>query len=327
MKFAEGTMPEKLVVLDGFTLNPGDLHWGPFEALASCTIYDRSSPAEVIEHIADHAIVLTNKTVIDRRVLDACPAIRYIGVLATGYNVVDAEQAKERGIIVTNVPGYSTPAVAQLVFAHILNFFQNVAGHSLSVKKGDWSGQPDFCYWISPLSELKGKTIGLVGYGQIAREVATIACAFGMEVICYKPNAPAEHPGGVKFVDKEHLFRHSDIVSLHCPLNAETFHFINEQTLGWMKPNAYLINTGRGDLVDEQALVKALSNHELAGAGLDVTHKEPIEAGHPLLALDHCVITPHLAWASRESRLRLLHLAAGNLQAYLLGNPVHVVNS
>ena len=318
--------PVEMVILDGYTLNPGDLHWKPLEAIGKCKIYDRSTPEQVIDRIGDGEIVLTNKAIIDRRTLKACANLKYIGVLATGYNVVDVQAAKEQGIVVTNAPGYSTSAVAQMVFSHIFNFTQNVAQHGMSVARGEWSKNPDFCYWITPLTELQGKTIGLVGYGQIGRAVAKIARAFDMRVLVYKPNRPAENPVGVTFVGKETLFKESDVVSLHCPLTDATHHMIRLETLALMKPTAYLINTGRGDLVDEDALAKTLGQQLIAGAGLDVCSKEPIEADNPLLKLKNCVLTPHIAWATRESRERLLQIVADNLRAFLGGSPINKVN-
>jgi len=315
-----------MVVLDGYTLNPGDLHWKPLEEMGNCVVYDRSTQQEVIERIADREIAFTNKAIISRETFEACPNLKYVGVLATGYNIVDIEAASEKGVVVTNAPGYSTAAVAQMVFAHILNFSQHVGEHATSVREGGWSRNPDFCYWVSTLVELDGLTIGLVGYGQIAQAVSRIARAFGMKVICYKPNPPAQNPVGVSFVDKETLFRESDVISLHCPLNDATHHFINRVTLAWMKPDAILINTGRGDLIDEPALVQALKDKRIAGAGLDVTCREPIPENHPFLELENCYITPHIAWATLKSRQRLLDIVAGNLKAFLEGKPENVVS-
>ncbi len=326
MNEIESLKPIEMVILDGYTLNPGDLHWKPLEAIGKCKIYDRSTTEQVIDRIGDGEIVLTNKAIIDRRILKACANLKYIGVLATGYNVVDVKAANEHGIVVTNAPGYSTSAVAQMVFSHILNFTQNVEQHGMSVRRGVWSKSPDFCYWITPLTELQGKTLGLVGFGQIGQAVARIARAFDMHVLVYKPNPPTENPAGVSFVDKKTLFKESDVVSLHCPLTDATHHIVCSETLAWMKPTAYLINTGRGDLVDEEALAKTLGQQLIAGAGLDVCSKEPIEAGNPLLKLKNCVFTPHIAWATRESRERLIRIVAGNLKAFLGGSPINKVN-
>ena len=316
----------ELVVLDGYTLNPGDLHWKPLELIGDCTVYDRSTPQQVIERIGHREIALTNKAIISRETFEACPNLKYVGVLATGYNVVDIDAAREHGVVVTNAPGYSTAAVAQMVFAHLLNFAQHVGEHAASVSEGRWSQNPDFCYWVSTLVELDGLTMGLVGYGKIAQAVSRIAQAFGMKVLCYKPNRPEQEQQSVTFVDKETLFRESDVVSLHCPLNEATHHLINEETLSFMKRSAILINTGRGDLVDEPALVQALQDKRIAGAGLDVTSCEPIPEDHPFLKLENCYITPHIAWATLKSRTRLLEIVADNLRSFLSGKIVNAVS-
>lgn len=317
--------PPSIVVLDGHTLNPGDLSWEPLQAIGPCRVHARCDASEVMERIGQHAIVLTNKVVVDAAVMDACPQLRYVGVMATGTNVVDVRAAGERGIVVTNVPGYSTASVAQLVFAHILNFTHSVALHSDSVHRGEWSAQPDFCYWLSPLRELEGQTLGLLGYGQIARSVATIAEAFGMRILMHKPTRPSALPESVAYVDLQTLFEQSDYLSLHCPLTPETHHLINRERLRWMKQGSFLINTGRGGLVDEPALAAALREGPLAGAGLDVTSLEPIPVDSPLLGLSNCAITPHFAWATQASRLRLLHAVAENVRQFLAGTPIHVV--
>lgn len=316
-----------IVVLDGHTLNPGDLSWQPLEQLGSCVVHARTSPDEVRERVGQSSIALTNKVVIDSAVMDACPRLRYIGVMATGTNVVDVAAAQERGIVVTNVPGYSTASVAQMVFAHILHFTHAVALHSESVHRGEWSDQPDFCYWLSPLRELDGQTMGLVGFGKIAQSVATLAQAFGMHVLMHKPKRPDKLPEGVSYVDLRTLFARSDFLSLHCPLTPETHHLVNRERLAWMKAGSFVVNTGRGDLVDEAALADALRSGHLAGAGLDVTQSEPISPDSPLLGLAQCSITPHIAWATRSSRERLLQRVAGNLKNFLEGNPIHVVRA
>lgn len=327
MEMKERCDAPSIVVLDGHTLNPGDLTWQPLEQLGSCVVHARSAADEVIPRIGHSPWVLTNKVVIDARILEACPNLRYIGVMATGTNVVELSAACKHGVVVTNVPGYSTASVAQMVFAHILHFTHGVALHSDSVHRGEWAQQPDFCYWLSPLRELEGQTLGLLGFGQIAKAVASIGCAFGMRVLMHKPHPPVVLPEGVRYVDERTLFEQSDYVSLHCPLTPETYHLINAEHLGWMKPGSYLINTGRGDLVDESALAHALRSGHLAGAGIDVASREPIPADHPLLGLTQCSITPHIAWATRASRLRLLDAVANNLRQFLAGTPVNVVES
>ena len=316
-----------IVVLDGHTLNPGDLSWHPLEQLGSCVVHARTAPGEVVGRLGQSAIALTNKVVIDANVMDACPTLRYIGVMATGTNVVDVAAAQERGIVVTNVPGYSTASVAQMVFAHILHFTHSVALHSESVHRGEWSDQPDFCYWLNPLRELDGQTMGLVGFGKIAQAVATLAQAFGMRVLMHKPSRADGLPEGVSQVDLRTLFEQSDFLSLHCPLTPDTHCLVNRERLAWMKAGSVLINTGRGDLVDEAALAEALRTGHLAGAGIDVSQSEPISPDSPLLGLTQCSITPHIAWATCASRQRLLQRVAENLRNFLQGNPVHVVRA
>jgi len=315
----------KIVVLDGYTLNPGDLSWDPLKALGDCEIHDRTAPGEVSARAADAEILLTNKTVIGRDHFPALPKLRYIGVLATGTNVVDLAEARERGIIVTNVPAYATGSVAQLVFALLLECAWHAGAHSESVRGGAWTRSRDFCFWEYPLVELSGLTMGLIGFGNIGRAVARAASAFDMRVlVCVR--RPGEAPAGVQFAGLETVFRESDVLSLHCPLTPETRHLINAQRLAWMKPGAFLINTGRGPLIDEAALAAALNSGRLAGAGLDVLSVEPPSADNPLLSAKNCVITPHIGWATGAARARLMKTVVENVRAFLAGKPQNVVN-
>jgi glycerate dehydrogenase len=316
-----------IVVLDAYTLNPGDLSWAELEALGPCALYDRTPPESRVERAKGSQIVLTNKTVLSRQVIEQLPKLRYIGVLATGYNIVDTAAARGRGVPVTNVPTYGSASVAQMVFAHLLHLTQRVADHARSVAAGDWSRCPDFCYWQHPLVELAGLTLGLVGFGRIGRTAALIAQSFGMNVLAHDIAAPADAPEGVHFVGLEELFRQSDVVSLHCPLTPETQHIINPRSLAWMKPTAILINTSRGPLVDEQALADALNSGRLAAAGLDVLAEEPPVGMNPLLAAKNCFVTPHIAWATRAARKRLLDTAVANVRAFLNGQPQNAVNA
>lgn len=314
----------RIVVLDGFTLNPGDLDWAPLQALGECAIHDRTPDSEVAARAADAEIVLTNKAVVSGETIARLPKLRYIGVLATGYNVVDVAAAKARGIPVCNVPGYGTPAVAQHVFALILELATRTGHHAQTVRDGRWARSVDWCYWDFPLIELAGRTLGIVGFGEIGRAVARIGKAFGMEVI-----ASARRPravDGVEFVSTDDLFRRADVVTLHCPLTDETRGLVNATRLATMKPTAFLINTGRGPLVVEQDLADALNSGRIAGAGLDVLSAEPPPANNPLPSAKNCLITPHIAWATREARARLLDVVVANLRAFLVGQPQNVVN-
>jgi glycerate dehydrogenase len=315
-----------LVLLDGYTLNPGDLDWSPLEQFGTFTVYDRVGDRDIVELAREADILLTNKAQITREIIEQLPRVRYIGVTATGYNIVDIDAARERGIPVTNVRDYSSMAVAQQVFALVLHFTNDVARLNESVQRGDWNASPDFCYWFSPIPELAGKTMGLVGFGNIARRVADIARAFGMEVLVHRKSNRTEDLEGLRFVDEETLFRQSDVVSLHCPLTDETRHLINRDTLARMKPSAYLINTGRGPLVHEADLAEALEAGRIAGAGLDVLSVEPPREGNPLLGVRNCVITPHVAWAAVEARQRLMEKLVENIQSFLDGAPKNVVN-
>ncbi|MEA3211936.1 MAG: glycerate dehydrogenase [Chthoniobacter sp.] len=319
-------MPDHIVVLDAFTANPGDLSWDALAALAPLAAYDRTAPGEIITRAAVASCVLTNKTALSAETIAALPALRYIGVLATGYNIVDVAAARARGVVVANVPAYSTSSVAQVVFALLLELTHRTGHHANAVREGRWSACPDFSFWDGSLIELAGRTLGIVGYGQIGRAVARIALAFGMKVIAAKRDGRAGHDGEVELVEMETLFRSADVISLHCPLTAQTQGLINAERLGWMKPTAFLINTGRGQLIVERDLAAALDAGRIAGAGLDVLSVEPPPSDHPLLAAKNCLITPHFAWATRESRARLIDVATKNVRAFLAGTPQNVVN-
>ncbi len=316
----------KIVLLDSYTLNPGDLSWDELKTLGECTLYDRTAKEDVIDRAAGAQIALTNKTILDRHVIDSLPDMSYIGVMATGYNVVNLERARERGIPVTNVPEYATQSVAQMVFALLLDMTQHVAHHADTVRSGRWCKNPDFCYWDYPMIELDGRTMGIIGYGSIGRSVARIAHAFGMHVLVYDIREDHPEEPGITHTDLDTLFRESDVVSLHCPLTPETDKLINKDRLNRMKKTACLINTGRGPLVDEDHLAEALNNGIIAGAALDVLSVEPPHEDNPLLAARNCIITPHIAWASRESRARLMAVVVDNVRAYLDGECVNVVN-
>jgi glycerate dehydrogenase len=315
-----------IVVLDGYTLNPGDLSWQEFESLGDCECFERTPPNELLRHAANAEILLTNKTVINRDHIRQLPNLKYIGVLATGTNVVDLAAARERGVPVTNVPAYATASVAQLTFALLLELTLHAGHHSKAVHDGAWTRSKDFCFWERPLIELAGLTLGLVGFGNIARSVARIGVVFDMKVVASARRLPRVAPAGIRFVELETVFRKSDVVSLHCPLTPETKHLINAERLGWMKPTSFLINTGRGPLVDEAALAEALNEGRLAGAGLDVLSVEPPRANNPLLKAKNCVITPHIGWATSAARRRLMKVAVDNIRAFLDGAPQNVVN-
>jgi glycerate dehydrogenase len=315
-----------IVVLDGYTLNPGDLSWAELEELGSCAVHDRTPAELIIERASAADIVLTNKTPLTRETIFALPNLKYIGVLATGYNVVDVAAAKERGITVTNVPDYSTASVAQLTFALLLELTHHVGHHAQTVRDGKWSRSADFCYWDFPLVELQGLKLGIVGFGKIGRAVAKIADAFGMHVIVHTRTKPRDLERHHVFSELDSLFEWSDVVTLHCPLTPETKHLVNAERLARMKPMAFLLNTGRGPLVDEQALANALNEGRIAGAGLDVLCVEPPRDGNPLFTTKNCIITPHIAWASRASRERLMDIAVENLRAVARGKPQNVVS-
>lgn len=316
----------RIVVLDGHTLNPGDLSWDGLKAMGELTVYDRTNPEQTRERAADAEVIFTNKVVFNRETIESLPKLKFIGVLATGYNVVDIAAANDAGITVCNIPAYSTQSVAQLVFAHILHFANNVALHSSSVRKGDWTQSTDFAYWLTPQTELAGKTLGIVGFGQIGQAVARIALAFGMTVLFNNRSQKATLLNA-RQVDLDTLLQNSDYISINCPLTAENSGFINYVTLRKMKPSAYLVNTGRGPLINEQDLADALNNGDIAGAGLDVLSAEPALPENPLLKAKNCHITPHIAWASLEARQRLMNIATNNLKAFIDGKPINVVGA
>jgi len=315
----------EIVVLDGYTLNPGDLSWAPLEALGHCTIHDRTPAEEIVSRAERAEIVLTNKTVLCRGRIEHLPRLRYISVLATGYNVVDVDGARQRGIVVTNVPDYGSRSVAQMAFAHVLNLTQHAAQHAQTVAQGRWANSPDFCYWDYALVELAGLTMGIVGFGRIGRCMAELARAFGMDVLVCDPAAPATLPIGMRSAGLDELFGSSDVLSLHCPLTSETQHMVNRRRLALMKPSSLLVNTSRGPLVDEEALAEALNNGRIAGAGVDVLSVEPPHADNPLLKACNCYVTPHIAWATRAARGRLLMTVVENVRAFLGGRPQNVV--
>jgi glycerate dehydrogenase len=315
----------KIVILDGFTANPGDLSWKGLEELGTLTVYDRTRPEETVARAADAEIILTNKVIISREVMAQLPQLKYIGVLATGYNVVDIEAAHEHDIIVTNVPAYSTESVAQMVFAHLLTVTNRTEHYALQNRQGRWTKNPDFCYWDFSHMELAGKTFGIVGLGNIGRRVAEIALAFGMQVKALTSKSANALPAGIEKADLEELLASSDIISLHCPLTDSTRHLINRETLSLMRPSAILINTGRGPLVDDQAVAYALAEGQLAAFCADVLTEEPPKADNPLLSQPNAFITPHIAWATEEARSRLLQVAISNVRAFLNAKPQNVV--
>ena len=307
---------EKIIILDGGVANPGDLSWDDLAALGDLTVYDYTAPEDVIPRIGDASIILTNKTVISANVISACPNLRYIGVLATGYNVIDIAEAKKRGIIVANVPAYSTPTVAQLTMALLLEIALHVGHHSRVVHEGKWTACRDFAFWDYPLTELAGKTFGIVGYGSIGKATAKLAQAFGMKVLAY-----SRHGAEDFHTELDELYAKADIVSLHCPLTAENTGMINKEAIAKMKDGVIILNTARGGLINEADLREALLSGKVYAAASDVTCKEPINADSPLLGLDNMIITPHIAWAATEARQRLLSVAIDNVRQYLCGNP------
>ncbi len=315
----------KIVVLDGYALNPGDLSWDEMKLLGELEIYDRTSPEQVLERSIGAEALITNKTVLTSDHMDALPNLKYIGVLATGYNVVDINAAKEHNIVVTNIPAYSTQSVAQMVFAHLLNITQRVGYYSKENTNGRWAKNQDFCYWDTNLIELAGKKIGIVGFGNIGQATARIALAMDMKVLAYTSKNQADLPTGILKVDLDELFSASDVISLHCPLTPETKELVNTKRLNMMKKNAILINTGRGPLINEKDLADALNKESIAGAGLDVLSTEPPLADNPLLTAKNCFITPHIAWATYEARTRLMQIAIDNLKSYMEGNIINNV--
>lgn len=314
---------KKLTILDGHAVNPGDLPWNFLDGIIDYKVYERTAPEEVIQRIGDSDAIFLNKIQITKEVFDSCPNLKYIGVLATGYNVIDLDAAREHGVTVTNIPAYSTDSVAQHVFAFILYFTNQVAQHSSSVMAGDWVRCRDFCFWNGSLSELAGKTLGIFGYGHIGKKVAELGKAFGMNVICCTRTSKDGMPEQVSFED---LLKRSDFLTLHAPLTEQTKNIINKQSLSLMKKNAYLINTARGGFVVEQDLADCLNNGGIAGYAADVLLQEPMSKDCPLLKAKNCIITPHIAWAPRETRKRLQGIAEENLKAWLAGKPINVVN-
>lgn len=317
----------RIVILDGHTINPGDTTWGPLELLGECVIHGRTPPELIVERARGANILLTSKCRLDAAVLAALPDLDYISILATGYNNVDLVTAGRRGIPVSNVPAYATESVAQAVFSLLLELTSAVGAHDAAVKGGAWSSCPDFCFYRKTIVELNGLTLGVVGYGATGRAVARIAAAFGMTVIVHAERIPQDlGPLPVRFVPLEELFTIADVISLNCPLTSENSGFVNAALLSRMKPSAFLLNTSRGGLINEADLARALHSGTIAGAGLDVVAHEPIDSGNPLLLAPNCVITPHNAWASLAARQRLVGLAAANVSSFLAGMPIHVVN-
>ena len=315
----------KIVILDGFTANPDDLSWKELEELGDLTVYERTMPGQTVERAADAEIVLTNKVIIGRREMEQLPKLRYIGVLATGYNVVDMEAARRRGVIVTNVPAYSTESVAQMVFAHLLTVTNRTEYYALQNRQGRWCENPDFCYWDTTLTELSGKTFGIVGLGHIGSRVAQIALAFGMKVKALTSKPAEVLPQGIQKAGQQELLSTSDVISLHCPLTDATRQLINAETLRLMKPTAILINTGRGPLVNDADVADALRDNRLYAYCADVLTEEPPKPDHPLLQLPNAFITPHIAWATTEARTRLLQTAVANVRAFINGQPQNTV--
>ncbi|MBI9111498.1 D-2-hydroxyacid dehydrogenase [Maridesulfovibrio ferrireducens] len=318
----------RMVILDGYTINPGDNPWSELEKIGELSVYDRTPQSKIIERCVDAEIIFTSKNILTEQIINSLPNLKFISVLATGYNTIDISAATKNKIIVSNVPGYSPPSVAQHVFALLLNFSNQVSLHDKAVKNGEWSSQEDFCFWKAPLFELQGKKLGVVGFGDIGSKVAALANAFGMEVIAYSPR-PKQKPDYLpfKFSGLEELMRESDVISLHCPLTVENEKFINRSILQSMKKNAILINTARGQLINEVDLAEALKTGTIGGAALDVVNKEPMQPNNPLLDAPNIIITPHIAWATLEARTRLTKSTVNNLESFIKGTPVNVVNN
>ncbi len=309
-----------IVILDAHSLNPGDLTWDEFSQLGETVLYARTSPDLIVERCRDAEAVLTNKVPFTAETMDALPDLRYIGVLATGYNIIDTEAAKKHGIVVTNIPSYSTDSVAQMTIAHLLNITNRVDEYACEVREGRWDSCLDFCYWNDPITELAGKNMGIIGYGSIGQAVARVALALGMKVVTHTSRDVSQLPDGVTQLNSlDDVFRQSDVLSLHCPLTDDTYHLINERTLALMKQSAIIINTARGALIDQPALAEALNSGHIAAAALDVLDPEPPKHDNPLLTAKHCYITPHIAWASTEARKRLIAIAFQNLKAWEAG--------
>ena len=317
----------KLVVLDGYTLNPGDLNWEGIKKFGDLEVHDRTQENQIVERCQGAEIIFTNKTPLREPILSQLPDLKYLGVLATGYNVVDVDYAKSRGIAVANVPGYGTASVVQMTFALLLELCQHVQSHSDSVRQGDWAASPDFCYWNYPLIELEGKTIGIIGFGSIGQKVADIATAFGMNIIGFsRTRSDQSHRKNFKWAELNELLKESDVVSVHCPLFPETQGIINKDSLRMMKRTAFFLNTSRGPLMVDQDLADALNEGIIAGAGIDVLSVEPPSADNPLFKAKNCLITPHIAWATKEARSRLMGIAENNLSSFLNQKPINIVN-
>lgn len=319
-------MKKSIVILDGYTANPGDLSWGELKELGALTVYERTQPEETVARAKEAEIVLTNKVLLRRQEIEQLPNLKFIGVLATGYNVVDLEAARERGIIVTNVPAYSTESVAQMVFAHLLTVTNRTEHYAIQNREGKWTASPDFSYWDTTLTELAGKTFGIVGLGNIGKRVAAIAQAFGMKVIAYTSKAASQLPEYIEKKTMDELLRESDVLSLHCPLTADTKQLINRETLQKMKSSAILINTGRGPLINDQDVAEALNNNRLRAYCTDVLTEEPAKSDNPLLQCEYAYITPHIAWATCEARTRLIEIATENVKAFIEGKAQNVVS-
>lgn len=316
----------KIVVLDAFRINPGDLSWDALINLGKVTLFDRTSPTEIVDHIGDATIVLTNKAVIDRAAIEQLKSVKYIGILATGTNVVDVKAAQDKGIIVTNVPAYSTMSVAQAAISLLLAITGRVEHYTEEIRHGEWSIKPDFCYWNHDITELDGKTIGIVGFGHIGQAVARIAASLGMKPLIFTSRPADQLPAGMRKAESLNLiFTESDVISLHCPLADDTFHLVNSERLALMKKTAIIINTARGALIDEQALADALNSRRIYAAGLDVLEQEPPQPTNPLLTARNCFLTPHIGWASREARYRLIAIAVANVANFLAGHPTNIV--
>lgn len=316
----------KIVVMDGKGVNPGDMSWKQIQQFGELIVYERTASEEIIDHVGDAEIVLTNKTVFDEDTIAKLKNVKYIGVLATGYNVVDLKAASKRGIVVTNIPAYSTDSVAQMTFAHILNVTNHVDHYARASRDGEWSRCPDFCYWDKPLVELAGKTIGIIGLGNIGMKVANIALNFGMYVIAYTSKEPKEIPNGINKASIDNILSDSDIISLHCPLTKQTRELINKDSIAKMKRSVIVVNTGRGPLVNEEDVANALHNGLIGAYCADVMCSEPPSADNPLFVEQNAYITPHVAWASKEARIRLMDIAEKNIHSFLSGKPINVVN-
>ena len=316
----------RIVVLDGYTLNPGDLSWNALESMGDCVIYERTSPSEVVERCRDAEVVLTNKVPVMAAEIEQLPRLAYIGVLATGYNVIDCAAAREKGIPVSNVPAYGTDVVGQFAIALLLEICHHIGAHSEAVRQGRWEHSTDWCFWDYPLMELAGKTMGIIGFGRIGQKTGTIAKALGMEVLAYSPHESESGRAIAQYTDLDTLLAKSDVISLHCPLFPETREIINRETIAKMKDGVIILNNSRGPLIAEQDLADALNSGKVYAAGLDVVGEEPIRGDNPLLRAKNCIITPHISWASRESRQRILDCTVKNVKAFQAGAPIHVVN-